>query len=250
MPIPPGIGQRVGEIAREVGDHQGRHRRQPGRAQPTWSTAPRCRTADSPARPASASWGRSKACRAAGNAATDVLQPRAAAESRRVTRRHDPRQPEDENHGANRDRDGSPVRSTSCGPPPIPSSRSRPPPPSRVNVDRAGEEEQAARALEDLPGGHAGEVKQPPADRQGADAAAGQKRPRPHLGPGHLTRQRGRHGCEEEAEDDDEAHARATSRATAAPSSPGLIPGDLPHHRTRPDRQPPRPRRRWRGPRR
>jgi hypothetical protein len=44
------------------------------------------------------------------------------------------------------------------------------------HVDGAGEKEQAARAPEDLPRGQAGQVKQPAADCQRADATAGQER--------------------------------------------------------------------------
>ena len=57
-------------------------------------------------------------------------------------------------------------------------------------VDRAGQEEQPARASHDLLCGHASEVKQPAANGEGTDAAAWQQRPRAHLRPRHLPRDR------------------------------------------------------------
>ena len=73
---------------------------------------------------------------------------------------------------------------------------------------RGGEEEQGARAADDPRGRGAGQTDQPAADREPADAAAGQQRARRHRGPRERPRIPAGNTIEESAEQHDEADAR------------------------------------------
>ncbi len=79
----------------------------------------------------------------------------------------------------------------------------------RGHIDGARQEEQRARAVDDALGRHPGAAKQPAADRERADSAAGQQRAGPLLGPRKLARGPGSHPIEVQPEDHYEPGARA-----------------------------------------
>ena len=133
------------------------------------------------------------------------------------------RQPERDRDGGYGGHHGNPRAQQIVGTAADPQQQDNAAGPEHDHVDRAGQEEEPARAPDDLTGGHTGEVKQPAAGGERTDAAAGQQRPGSHLRPRHLPRHRIGTGAKNSRKMTTKLAHEASSRATATSTSAGFI---------------------------